>query len=237
MTSREVLSMTFIHFFRRAGMTLLFLGAVYTTFSFITNLTIADIQTWLEKDHRVFAMDMHHHGENREIALEQKQPNTKKQRKRYISSEQVESLQTLEEAIDLEQYPTETVIATGYTAGVESTGKTPDHPQYGLTYSGIEVKRDLYSTIAADLDVYPLGTIMFIPGYGYGVVADKGEAITGNKIDLYFPTVEDVYAEWGKKELDVYIIEMGDGELTEETMKTLNENDTLQVFREQMTTS
>ena len=48
------------------------------------------------------------------------------------------------------------------------------------------VKRDLYSTVAADLNVFPIGTILFIPEYGYGVVADKGGAITGNKVDLYY---------------------------------------------------
>src|SRR5690606_19681940 len=122
---------------------------------------------------------------------------------------------------------------TGYTAGKESTGKTPDHPAYGITYSGVKVTRDLYSTIAADLDVFPIGTILFIPGYGYGVVADTGSAIKGNKIDLYFETVQDVYEQWGKREVTVYLIERGNGRLTEETLKQLNEDETMQVFRQQ----
>ena len=71
------------------------------------------------------------------------------------------------------------------------------------------VKRDLYSTVAADLNVFPIGTILFIPGYGYGVVADKGGAIKGNRVDLFFNTVDDVYDQWGKKEIDVYVIEEG----------------------------
>lgn len=56
----------------------------------------------------------------------------------------------LEEAFDWERYPSQKVTATGYTAGAESTGKSPGHPQYGITYSGVKVKRDLYSTVAAD---------------------------------------------------------------------------------------
>src|SRR5690625_6204471 len=83
-----------------------------------------------------------------------------------------ETKQSLEETMNMEQYPKATVVATGYTAGIESTGKTADHPEYGITYSGVEVKRDLYSTIAADLTVYPIGTVMYIPDYGYGVVAE-----------------------------------------------------------------
>jgi len=151
-----------------------------------------------------------------------------------ISSQQTSSSSlTLEEAIDWSQYPSKTVVATGYTAGFESTGKNPGHPQYGITYSGVKVKRDLYSTIAADLNVFPIGTILFIPGYGYGVVADKGGAIKGNRIDLYYETVEDVYKYWGKKTLDVYIVKMGDGTLSEKELISLNEDQSMQVFRQQ----
>ncbi|KKK39328.1 hypothetical protein WQ57_03610 [Mesobacillus campisalis] len=141
--------------------------------------------------------------------------------------------QSLEESVDWTQYPKKTVIATGYTAGAESTGKNPGHPGYGITYSGVEVKRDLFSTIAADLNVFPIGTVLFIPDYGYGVVADKGGAIKGNKLDLYYDTVEDVYAQWGKRTIEVSIIKMGDGSLTEADLKEMNEDATLQVFRQQ----
>lgn len=144
------------------------------------------------------------------------------------------SVNSIEQTLLEEQYPTKKVIATGYTAGIESTGKTEEHPEYGITFSGINVKRDLYSTIAADLTVFPLGTILYIPDYGYGVVTDKGGAIKGNKIDLYFHTVEDVYAQWGKKELDIYIIKQGNGEITPEELDRLNENSALQVFRRQI---
>lgn len=107
----------------------------------------------------------------------------------------------LEEAFDWDEYPVQRVTATGYTAGAESTGKNPGDPLYGLTYSGVKVKRDLYSTVAADPSVFPIGTILFIPNYGLGVVADTGSAIKGNRLDLYFETVKDVYNEWGKKPL------------------------------------
>jgi 3D (Asp-Asp-Asp) domain-containing protein len=144
-----------------------------------------------------------------------------------------ETPKTLEEAIDWSNYQKVQVVATGYTAGKESTGKTESHPQYGITYSGVKVKRDLYSTIAADLRKFPIGTILFIPDYGYGVVADKGGAIKGNKIDLYYETVKDVYNEWGKRTVNVYVVELGKGKLTEEMLARLNENETMQVFRNQ----
>ncbi|MGG1662995.1 3D domain-containing protein [Brevibacillus sp. NRS-1366] len=123
----------------------------------------------------------------------------------------------------LDQYPKVRVVATGYYAGYESTGKNPSHPSYGITYSGVKVRRDDYSTIAADLRIFPLGTVLYIPGYGYGVVADKGGAIRGNKIDLYFETKQDVFTQWGKKSVDVYIVKRGEGKLTEAFLNNLNQ--------------
>lgn len=119
-------------------------------------------------------------------------------------------------------YPRKTVLATGYTAGPESTGKDMHHPEYGITYSGVKVRRDYVSTIAADLDIFPLGTILYIPDYGYGIVADKGAKVKGEHIDLYFPTVEDVYRQWGKKTVEVIVIEKGKGEVTEAMLDALN---------------
>lgn len=115
------------------------------------------------------------------------------------------------------------VTATGYTAGYESTGKHPSHPSYGITYSGVKVRRDknTISTIAADPKWFPLGTILYVPGYGYGVVADTGSAIKGRKIDLYFSTTKQVYKEWGKKEVDVFVIKRGNGKCSEEMLQTL----------------
>lgn len=120
------------------------------------------------------------------------------------------------------------VIATGYSAGIESTGKTPQHPAYGITYSGLEAVRDesKISTIAADPKLFPLGTLLFIPGYGYGVVADIGSAIKGEKIDLYFDSKDQVYQEWGKRKLHVYVIRKGHGKVTKQLWEQIK-NDVL----------
>ena len=215
-------------------MLLLFIGAIYTTVSSITNITILDVKESLASEVTGIEVETTDDMKERQFYLPEKNLNKLIERKEYISSEEIDGPETLEEAIDFNQYPTTKVIATGYTAGVESTGNSPDHPQYGITYSGIKVKRDLYSTIAADLSVFPLGTILYIPDYGYGVVADIGGAIKGNKIDLYFDTVEEVYSEWGKKELEVYVVKEGNGQITEQELVALNENKALQVFREQI---
>ncbi|WP_425452277.1 3D domain-containing protein [Paenibacillus sambharensis] len=114
------------------------------------------------------------------------------------------------------------VTATGYTAGVESTGKKPGMRGYGITYSGVKVRRDHVSTIAADPKVFPIGTLLYIPGYGYGVVADTGSAIKGRKIDLYFETTKQVFKQWGKRKVHVDVIKMGDGKLDEDWLKEIN---------------
>lgn len=114
------------------------------------------------------------------------------------------------------------VIATGYTAGVESTGKRPGHPQYGITYSGVKVRRDQVSTIAADTRLFPIGTLLYIPGYGYGVVADTGSAIKGKRIDLYFETIKEVYEQWGKRTVHVEVLRRGTGKLSQAWLNQIN---------------
>lgn len=208
----------------------LFIWAICTTVSTVSNLTFTDVKEFVSVMTPVHAAQL----VERPVHVPHKTLPQRERAKQYLSNEEVEGPKTLDEAIDFSTYPKKKVVATGYTAGVESTGKTPNHPQYGITYSGVKVRRDLYSTIAADLDVFPLGTILYIPDYGYGVVSDIGGAIKGNTIDLYFDTVEQVYNEWGKREVDVYIIEEGRGEVTEADLTTLNEDETMQVFRKQM---
>ena len=54
----------------------------------------------------------------------------------------------------------------------------------GITSSGAMTRP---GTLAADTSIYPYGTVMYIPGYGYGRVEDTGGAIKGQHIDLYRP--------------------------------------------------
>ncbi|WML47086.1 3D domain-containing protein [Neobacillus sp. PS3-34] len=222
---------------RRFAMTFLFLMALLTTFQTISGVEAKSLISfvgindgWKQDEAEVSFIK----NKFKSIELAFKPIKRAAELKPLISSsEAAAEVPPLEEAINWSQYPKKTVTATGYTAGYESTGKYKNHPEFGITYSGVKVKRDLYSTVAADLNVFPIGTVLFIPGYGYGVVADKGGAIKGNKLDLYYETVDDVYKKWGKKTLDVYIIETGDGNLSEEQLTAWNENEAMQVFRQQ----
>jgi 3D (Asp-Asp-Asp) domain-containing protein len=71
----------------------------------------------------------------------------------------------------------------------------------GITASGAPVRP---GTIAADTRLFPFGTIMYVPGYGYGMVEDRGGAIRGQKLDLYFRTHRQA-REWGRQHVQVKV--------------------------------
>ncbi|MBN2164125.1 MAG: 3D domain-containing protein [Pontiellaceae bacterium] len=65
----------------------------------------------------------------------------------------------------------------------------------GITAAGTVAD---WGTIAADTRYYPFGTIMYIPGYGWGRVEDIGGDIKGMHVDLFFPTHREAL-EWGRE--------------------------------------
>jgi 3D (Asp-Asp-Asp) domain-containing protein len=74
----------------------------------------------------------------------------------------------------------------------------------GLTASGAHAK---HGTIAADTALFPFGTVMEIPGYGRGIVEDRGSAIKGHHIDLFFEKHKQAL-KWGKqtKKVTVWVV-------------------------------
>ena len=71
----------------------------------------------------------------------------------------------------------------------------------GNTASGLPVGMGV---IAVDPSVIPLGTRVFVPGYGAAVAADTGSAIKGNIIDLWMPTTAQAQA-WGRRTVTITI--------------------------------
>jgi 3D (Asp-Asp-Asp) domain-containing protein len=71
----------------------------------------------------------------------------------------------------------------------------------GRTATGMPVGRGV---VAVDPSVIPLGSRLYIPGYGNGVAADIGGGIRGNIIDLWFPTYAEC-AAWGRRTVTITI--------------------------------
>jgi 3D (Asp-Asp-Asp) domain-containing protein len=86
------------------------------------------------------------------------------------------------------------MVATAYTAHCSGCS--------GTTASGM---RAGHGIVAVDPRVIPLGTRMFIPGYGPAVAGDTGGAIRGRRIDLGFKSDADAF-RFGRRPVTVYLI-------------------------------
>ena len=91
------------------------------------------------------------------------------------------------------------VLTSAYDPGPGSCGKYAN----GRTCNG---KRAGYGIIAVDPKMFPLGTKLYVPGYGYGIAADVGSAIKGNRLDLGFNTRKGAM-KWGKKWVKVTVVD------------------------------
>lgn len=60
-------------------------------------------------------------------------------------------------------------------------------------------------TIAVDPRVIPLGTRLYVQGYGYGTALDTGGAIKGNRVDVFFNTAREA-DDWGVRDVKVYVL-------------------------------
>ncbi|WP_227397304.1 G5 and 3D domain-containing protein [Jeotgalibacillus aurantiacus] len=76
----------------------------------------------------------------------------------------------------------------------------------GITATGINLKANPgMKVIAVDPSVIPLGSKVYVEGYGYAIAGDTGGAIHGNKIDVFIPTKSAAYA-WGNRTVKVTVL-------------------------------
>jgi 3D (Asp-Asp-Asp) domain-containing protein len=93
-----------------------------------------------------------------------------------------------------------------YTKQIQAkvTAYTPfDAGCNGITATGTTAKKGV---IAVDPNVIPLGTRVYIPGYGVAVAQDTGGAIKGNRIDVCYMTKNEAFS-WGVRNVPVYILQ------------------------------
>jgi len=82
------------------------------------------------------------------------------------------------------------MVATAYFSG-------------GKTATGLRARKGI---VAVDPSVIPLGTKLYIEGYGEAQAADIGSSIKGNRIDLCFDSLQECKT-YGKRTINVYLVE------------------------------
>ncbi len=95
-----------------------------------------------------------------------------------------------------------TAPAAGYRMRAVATGYSAAEP--GLDPWTATGRRATYGVCAVDPSVIPLGTKLWVAGYGYAIAADTGGAVRGNHVDLCFDSVADARA-WGRRTVTVVI--------------------------------
>ncbi|MBE3588271.1 MAG: DUF348 domain-containing protein [Thermoanaerobacteraceae bacterium] len=84
------------------------------------------------------------------------------------------------------------MVATAYSYGTGSHTATGSRVRFGVA--------------AVDPRVIPLGTRLYVDGYGYATALDVGSAIKGNRIDLFLES-EAQARRWGVRRVKVYVLE------------------------------
>lgn len=86
---------------------------------------------------------------------------------------------------------------------VKATAYTPfDAGCNGITATGAKATRGV---VAVDPKVIPLGSKVYVPGYGVAIAADTGGAIKGNRLDVCYETKNEAFS-WGVKNVTVYVL-------------------------------
>ncbi|WP_456271253.1 3D domain-containing protein [Bacillus sp. AK031] len=180
--------------------TLLTLGLFTLTVQAEENIE-EDKQVAIENYHNVEEGDMlwelASKHEEAVLTVESRQELIKKG-KDVLAGENKESQETAEK-------PEETVVkevevkSTAYTAYCEGC--------IGITKTGVDLRANPdEKVIAVDPSVIPLGSKVYVEGFGYARAEDTGGAIKGNRIDIFMPSREDAL-EYGVKNVTVQIIE------------------------------
>ena len=89
-----------------------------------------------------------------------------------------------------------TVVATAYSRNQPSLTN--------ITASGIDLSQNP-QVIAVDPTVIPLGTKVYVEGYGEAIAGDTGSAIIGNRVDLHMDSIDESF-KWGIQEVELTIL-------------------------------
>ncbi|OOB80209.1 MAG: hypothetical protein BEN19_06205 [Epulopiscium sp. Nuni2H_MBin003] len=92
---------------------------------------------------------------------------------------------------------------TQYTMEATAYTDIPGDKWYNITASGMPT---FVGMVAVDRNVIPLGTILYVDGYGLAIAGDTGGAINGYDIDLFMNTYNEAM-QFGRRDVTVYVLE------------------------------
>ncbi|TQS72070.1 LysM peptidoglycan-binding domain-containing protein [Ornithinibacillus gellani] len=175
------------------------------------DVSVKDIKKWNDLDSDLIVIDqkLEIKGMNAETVKE-KQPKAKQTKaatttkpaaKKQAATKQAPAKKASaknESTNKASEGKTLTVTATAYTAKCDGCS--------GVTSTGIDLNANPNAkVIAVDPSVIPLGSKVYVEGYGEAIAGDTGGAIKGNKIDLHVPTKDKAYS-WGVRTVKVTIL-------------------------------
>lgn len=108
-------------------------------------------------------------------------------------------VQTPKQAVGEKEHVDLTTLKISKSLDVEASAYTYTGNN---TATGVKPREGL---IAVDPKVIPMGTKVYVEGYGYAIAADTGGAIHGNRIDVFFGTLRQCM-DWGRKSVRIHIL-------------------------------
>lgn len=156
----------------------------------------SEMKQLADREQQAKAMEEAQRKAAEEEAQKQQQASNQKQQVQQTSTKTVDNSKAATSAENVSGSKTLTMSATAYSTEANGMG----------TYSatGINLKQHP-SCVAVDPSVIPLGSIIWVSGYGVSVAGDTGTEIKGNVIDLHFSTVAQSMA-WGRRTVTVKIL-------------------------------
>lgn len=156
----------------------------------------SEMKQLADREQQAKAMEEAQRKAAEEEAQKQQQASNQKQQVQQTSTKTVDNSKAATSAENVSGSKTLTMSATAYSTEANGMG----------TYSatGINLKQHP-SCVAVDPSVIPLGSIIWVSGYGVSVAGDTGTAIKGNVIDLHFATVAQSMS-WGRRTVTVKIL-------------------------------
>ena len=97
------------------------------------------------------------------------------------------------------------VTSTGMTMNVEATAYSTNQPELSsYTATGIDLRQNPY-VVAVDPSFIPLGSTIYIEGYGTFIAGDTGGAIVGNRIDIHLTDLNACY-NFGRRSMQIKVV-------------------------------